>query len=582
LKKSTQKNDIVSNIFVVFIIFFCRFSFSQEHSQLSIDSLIKLESSTLYNGYEENFKSNPNTSRIFAHAYLKRAKIEDVDYKMAYGYCAIASLVSENFEMKIKYLDSAIVITKKTENLYFPILAYTMKGVALEEKGYFEESLSSFIKGYESSKKKKNEDYKWINNHNIALLKIKLGNFEEAEQIMQEYLIYEKEKNMSISDSIRYLTTMSTLVSVYTKQNLIKKAIDLNNQGLTLSSIYHPNQILFENNKGILKYFNKEYRESIKYLEKTLPYLSDPDNFVFFDLTKLIETYFYLGKSYFNISQNEKGLKYYKKVDSIVQSSNYLTPEIIPAFYEIIEYYKSEEDKKNQLLYINKLLYHDSILDKKSKNLSDRIIKDFDVPNLMSDKEKLIKELKIKNNTSSIFVILLVFVAISFLLLVFYNFKKRKKYEIRYNSLMNQSNDNKSKELNIRDNREEKSQLDISEEVQNKILDQLHKFETNKGFVDVNLTSISLAKKFSTNPKYLTKIIKYYKGKKFSLYINDLRIDDIIKRIKNEKVLRNYTIKALAKEAGFNSQDVFSKYFHEKTGLYPSYFLKKIQNNVKQ
>lgn len=81
----------------------------------------------------------------------------------------------------------------------------------------------------------------------------------------------------------------------------------------------------------------------------------------------------------------------------------------------------------------------------------------------------------------------------------------------------------------------------------------------------------------NTNSKYLSKVIKYYHSKSFSPYVNDLRIDYTIGRLKVDHKIQNYTIKAIAAEAGFNSAEAFSKYFYKKNGIYPSYFIKQLK-----
>ena len=48
--------------------------------------------------------------------------------------------------------------------------------------------------------------------------------------------------------------------------------------------------------------------------------------------------------------------------------------------------------------------------------------------------------------------------------------------------------------------------------------------------------------------------------------------------ITSEK-LRKYTIKAIAGEFGFNTSESFSKAFYKKHGIYPSYFLSRLEKN---
>ncbi len=57
-----------------------------------------------------------------------------------------------------------------------------------------------------------------------------------------------------------------------------------------------------------------------------------------------------------------------------------------------------------------------------------------------------------------------------------------------------------------------------------------------------------------------------------------MRIDCIVKRLQTDQKLRKYTIKAIVTEAGFNSAEVFAKTFRKRIGIYPSYFIKKLEN----
>jgi AraC-like DNA-binding protein len=77
----------------------------------------------------------------------------------------------------------------------------------------------------------------------------------------------------------------------------------------------------------------------------------------------------------------------------------------------------------------------------------------------------------------------------------------------------------------------------------------------------------------------LSKTINHYKGKNFTQYLNDLRITYIINKLKVDKKIRKYTIKAIAEEVGFSNSESFAKAFFNKTGLQPSYFIKKIEDN---
>ena len=91
----------------------------------------------------------------------------------------------------------------------------------------------------------------------------------------------------------------------------------------------------------------------------------------------------------------------------------------------------------------------------------------------------------------------------------------------------------------------------------------LLEFEKKKLFKNPNLSILLLATEFTTNTKYLSTVINEHINKSFVIYINDLRIDNIIEELKQNKNLRKYTIAALAEEAGFNTAESFSNAFFQ-------------------
>jgi AraC-like DNA-binding protein/tetratricopeptide (TPR) repeat protein len=119
-------------------------------------------------------------------------------------------------------------------------------------------------------------------------------------------------------------------------------------------------------------------------------------------------------------------------------------------------------------------------------------------------------------------------------------------------------------------------QLISLEETIQPILKKLIIFENDKGFLDPNLNQIDLAKNLGTNGNYLSKTINHYKGKNFTQYINDLRIEYTIKKIKEDKTYRKYSVKGISKDVGYNNVDVFVKAFVSRTGLKPSVYIKEL------
>ncbi len=562
-------------LFLLHILLVTNFIASQSKTNSYLDSLFNLTPSELQKKYYQTLKLDPVKAYPYAYVYLSKAKKINHQLRISNGYSLMAFAYENDFNLKIKYLDSAIALSKSVDHKYLASRLHIYKGKAYDDNGFFTKALENYVDGLEFSKKYGDRYHEAIISHNIALLKRRIGKYEEAKLLLKTCLEYEESRlNLSKSDTIGYLTTLAELVTTYRRNNEVDSALTYNKIGLEMSK-NQPNKSLFILNKGILQFYNRDYENAIKNLENSLSYFLDTKNISYSEYYNLIDNYLFLGKSFLAISKKEEGISYLKKIDSITKKTNFLTSETRPAYEIIINYYKSLDDKNNQLYYINRLLYNDSILDHNYRNVNNKLFKDYDTPILLQQKEKLITDLTLKKNRSNNIVIISFILVIVISSLLLFHYRKNKKYKKRFNELMNSRNTKGVK--TIKDSKQ--IELNISDNIVEIILQDLDKFERNRGFLKPNITSPMIAKQIKTNSKYLTSVIKFYRNKSFTQYINDLRIEYIIKALKKDDKLQKFTIKAIAEEAGFNSPEVFSKSFFKKTGIYPSYFIKQLQSN---
>ena len=154
-----------------------------------------------------------------------------------------------------------------------------------------------------------------------------------------------------------------------------------------------------------------------------------------------------------------------------------------------------------------------------------------------------------------------------------YFYRREQIYKKRFNALINQNENNSNDPI------EKSKSSKLSKEIINTILDQLNSFENNQDYLSQNISIQSVAKTFDTNYKYLSKVINLYKEKRFSNYINDLRVEYAFNELKNDSKIRKYTIKAIANECGFNSAESFAKAFYKKYGIYPSFYIKQLEKS---
>lgn len=122
--------------------------------------------------------------------------------------------------------------------------------------------------------------------------------------------------------------------------------------------------------------------------------------------------------------------------------------------------------------------------------------------------------------------------------------------------------------------------FNIIEETADALLLKLEKFERSKNVVKKEVSLTWLANHLNTNTRYLSEVIKKYKGKSFNNYINGLRINYILELLYEKPKHREYKISYLAELCGFSSREVFTTIFKKETGISPSYFIDNLKSEI--
>jgi AraC-like DNA-binding protein len=94
-------------------------------------------------------------------------------------------------------------------------------------------------------------------------------------------------------------------------------------------------------------------------------------------------------------------------------------------------------------------------------------------------------------------------------------------------------------------------------------------FETEKPFKLRELNAQMVAKQLDIKQHHLTEVMNEYMGKNFYTFVNEYRVAEVIKMLKNRK-FDHYSLLGIAYEAGFNSKSSFNTIFKKITGLTPT------------
>ncbi|MFK5983698.1 MAG: helix-turn-helix domain-containing protein [Flavobacteriaceae bacterium] len=555
-------NTTILNVIVfTFLVNFGVIAQNKEEEPLSkksYESLIDL--------YDINAKDTLLAIKI-SKAYIKKARKENDSTKMARGYTRLAFVSKRN--VALKYLDTTITLSVNSKHKNFPAIGYIFKSLYLFNNDEYEKSLKNAILGYQRAKIKNNVDQQLTALHQINSINTLWGDYEKA--LDSELLTYDLLFKNKTSEGFlqHYLYSLEGLGKCYVRLNKPDSALVYFNKGI-IEAIKEKDTITyyaFVSRSGSALFKKQNYKSALdsllkgdvireSYNKKYLPYF-----------------YYYLGSIYYNQGRTELGVSYYKKIDSIYEKRHVLQPELPIVYDKLATYYRDKGDKETQLSYLYKLIQIRKIIEAKRIFIKAKTEKDYHIPKLLEEKELLIKELNKKNNNSTLLNwLILLFLIISIAFIIYY-FRRQRLFKLRFEELQAKLNLPK---LDIK--KIETVEIGIPEPIINEILLKLEKFEANNKYLSLNIFLNDMAKDFKTNSTYLSKVINLKKDKNFSQYINDLRIDFTAQELKNNPMFRKYTIKAIANESGFKSAESFSKAFYKKFGLYPSYYLKQLEN----
>ncbi len=575
----------MNKIILLSFLFFITLYSSQSVNDFHIpDSLKNKTFEHLEKYYGKEFRV-AKKSLLYANTFLVKAKREKNITKQIDGYFLIFTQSKKN----VLYVDSIKNIINKNNNINNLSYGYYKMGHMYYNSAKYDYALSSYLQALTYAKA--NGDKK-----RIALIKNAIGDiksrtydYEESLKIFKEnYNYFKKEEK---KDPNNYLSVLYSLTVAYNGVGKYDSAYIYANLGRSKCLVYNKKYYyrVFDLACHIIEFHLKDNQQSIYGLKKNMDYFKK------YDSTNLGITYMYLSMNFEKLNNRPEYFYYFNKMDSIQKRIKFIRPELIGLYQNSLKFYEKTGNKKKQIYLIDRLIMLNDTIYKSNYEFSKKIHKKFDTPELLEQKQKLISNLNKRNialywSLSTGFLILLVFIYLYCI-----NKKKLKTYKIQAQKLIDKQNkssgidesdnleklyieDKKVKTPSIlRNEKFQKGKSQIPENIRQAIIVKLHDFEKQKMFLNKGITLHSLSKDFETNRDYLSKIINENKGKSFSQYLNELRINYAINELKGNRKLRLKTIASISEDVGFNNVESFTKAFKNVTGTLPSYYIKILQ-----
>ncbi|SEM07925.1 AraC-type DNA-binding protein [Aquimarina amphilecti] len=512
----------------------------------------------------------------------------------ALEHLSIANLNSGNNNLAIEYLDNASSIAAQNKMFREQVQIINLKGNHYFDIEEYDKSSSAYSEALSMAEEINNPSFMSVIKTNIAFIKLRTGNYKaalnelkdsEKELLTNPYERSEERVNIGI------MLFNARISEAYIQLNKLDSALYANNKGLSYTKKIKIDNVHIDllMHRGIIYKNKKDHTNALKFLNQAK------------DLCYKANDIIFLGKILNLQAECKIDLKEYKgSIDVLLESEEILTQKYsnsdeISRCYKLLgQAYKMDGDLKKSNSYYEKHILSLSKLNSK-KSLASRKVQDIAMNDFQNEIDNLENQKKKQKNKLTYSQIGLVIVVLGLILVILFFQKTKKKNKEKFEALLveieKKENANTSEitvnDLAINDPiidtkdktlESRSTELDISDDLYEQILTGLKKIESQEYYLKTDCNLYNVAKKINTNTSYLSKVINSHFNKNFNTYINDLRINYAIVRLKNDSKFRSYSIKSIAKDVGYKSADSFSKYFKIHTGLLPSFYVKQLNS----
>lgn len=560
---------IVAKFLITIIVFIVAFSFSAHAQQLPENTSF----SETYDFILKQKFSDPDAAHKNAEILLQKseaAKNLEFIFKAYYQLARIANIQGDH-KTGMLYAKRAEDASKVMKNDVFICKALLTIGNTYVNLGNDEESLIYYLEALKYAEKSKHIRNQIMARGNLAKVKRNVHFNEEA---LEMYLLNFKlcQENRLEKETVginTYLGLTSTFLTLSQPDSTLVYATP----GLSYASANKDVEGLsyFYIDMGIAYYMKSEFQKAITYLKKAGEITHDLKN-----KKRLVEVYYYIGKSYAGLEDYTKAVQFLELTKETISQENNnknalkFNPHILLKTHEsLADIYKKqgEIEKSNTSFEQYKAL--DKLKDVDRTNVYEALLDNVHKKNkaLTSSESRLKDTVKIISIVALLTLLCCVYFIWRFI-------KVRKKNKVIFEQLL--------EKIERESQQKKKADVTIQDKKVQEILSRLDKLEASLYFLNSNCTLQNVAKKIKSNTSYLSKIIGSHKQKKFTEYINELRIQYVLKRLKEDSKFRKYSIKNIAEEIGYKSTNSFTKHFKAHTKLYPSFYIQTLNDKEKK
>ncbi|AXG68595.1 DNA-binding transcriptional regulator SoxS [Kordia sp. SMS9] len=551
-------------------------------SSLSLNAQTDSLQGKSYNELEQLYKierhNNPKLAKVYAEIIYQRSKQENNPKRIAQSLYKKATL-SYNlgiYDSATYYSNTSLKIGKQLANDSLILQNYCLKGNIASIGGDYKTAIDNYLIAKNVADEMGNINDVLQISHNIGFLKKQTKDLTEAAAIFKKNLRTIREHNLNELSRLE-VASLAFLSETYLRMKDYNTAKTYTEEGLLLATKnkYKELYLYLNANKTIIQFQQQQYQKSIASSKASITSILD-----FGNEQSLTTPYLYIGKSYLKLKKYDSAIFYFKKFENIVQTKEIDTPELEEVYEFLALCYASTGDKQNSILYFKKFAELDKQNDSINTNMNNDLHEKYDILPLKQEINSLDTTNQKQKKRETYLYISLIILVISLLAFFIWFKRKQRQNKLRFQKLLVKIETlEKPKEKII-------SKKIISKETHNPITDEnvlqilkaLEAFEEKELYLRLDCTLGYVAKKLKTNTSYLSNVINTYKEKPFRTYLSELRINAALIKLKNDEKLRSYTIKAIAAEFGYKRSETFSRVFKAHTEMYPSAYIKSLEN----
>jgi len=326
-------------------------------------------------------------------------------------------------------------------------------------------------------------------------------------------------------------------------------AVDINFQTAVNNELIAKNYLLLHKVDSAFFYFNKAKKE----LESSQSPESPLKGFI----------YNGLANAYTATGDFKNAISNYKIAEQIADASNFfiLKQEV---YNSLLEFYKKTDNKK-YITYNELNLKLNKDEEQSRKNVADDLIKTLRKKQLESHSDY----------QKSKYIIIGSCILIILIVMAIYILKRKQDYN-KIKTFISKSEHPEAIQIKASQKKDTAKEY-MSEATESAILESIKQFEKSDFYLNKDISLNSVAAELNINHRYLSYVINKHKSKDFAGYINELRINYIIHKLKNDPNYLKYKISYLADQCGFLSHSRFTITFKKVTGVSPLSFITYLQ-----